>query len=143
MLIKNKNIVRKVVQVFALFVVICLNIVGCGGKDNPVAVNKDIVNYIKHESNNITYTFKNIVQHEIFELSIYVPEDFPVNITDFEFWVDNELIGERTPVVKTLRHLALQWNNTNNVQIRLYNNDEQVAECQIDPTDETGTLDFQ
>ena len=84
-----------------------------------------------------------MVQNESFELYIYVPEDYPVNITDFELWVDNVLVGERTSVEKPLRHLSIQWETKSNAKILLYNNEELVADCKIDPTVETGFLEFE
>ena len=139
---KNNNIARKLTLIFAAAIVICLNLVGCGHKYNPTAANNGIAEHISSETDEITYSIKYIIQREMFELSIHVPEDYPVEITDFEFWADNEKIGERTPVHKTLRHLTLSKDKTDKVNIKLYNNSELVADCEIDPQDEKGTLEI-
>ena len=138
---KNKNIARMLTLIFAAAIVICLNLVGCGHKDNPTAANNGIAEHISSETDEITYSINYIIQREMFELSIHVPDDYPVEISDFELWVDNERIGERTPVDKTLRHLTLSKDKTDKVHIQLYNNTELVADCEINPDDESGTLE--
>ncbi len=145
---KNKNFTKKMtILIFSAVILLCLNLVGCGHKDNPTAENNSDDNGIptlfRNKSGNISYTIRTIVQNESFELYIYVPEDFPVNITNFEFWVDNVLVGERTSVEKPLRHLSIPWETKSNAKILLYNNEELVADCKIDPTVETGFLEFE
>ena len=143
MCFKNKIFTRKMtILLFSAAIFLCLNLVGCGHKDNPTAVNNGNSTLFRDESYNIAYTIRTIAQNESFELYIDVPEDFPVNITDFEFWVDNVLVGERTSVEKTLRHLSIPWETKSNAKILLYNNEELVADCKIDPTVESGVLEF-
>ncbi len=98
--------------------------------------------YVNKESKDATYFLKAIVQRELFELTIFIPEDFPTEITDFELWCDNKQIGERTPKDKSLRHLALSKDNVTEVKIRLYNGEEFVDDCKIDPGEETGILNI-
>lgn len=140
---KYKNIANKLLLIYAA-IVICLNLVGCGHKDNPTAVKEGEEFFsIPQNQKEIRYFLKTIIQREMFELSLCVPEDYPVEITDFELWADNERIGERTPVDKSLKHLALSKNNVDEVHILLYNNkDELVADCKIDPDEESGELRF-
>ena len=140
---KYKNIANKLLLIYAA-IVICLNLVGCGHKDNPTAVKEEEEFFsIPQNQKEIRYFLKTIIQREMFELSLCVPEDYPVEITDFELWADNERIGERTPVDKSLKHLALSKNNVDEVHILLYNNkDELVADCKIDPDEESGELRF-
>ena len=98
--------------------------------------------YVTEEKDEASYFIKSIIQREIFELSIYVPDDFDTEITDFELWCDNEKIGDRTPKDKTLRHLSLSKEKVNKVLIRLYNGSEFVDDCEIDPAEEKGTLNI-
>ena len=63
-----------------------------------------------------------------------------MEITDFELWCDNIQIGERTPRDKSLRHLSLTKDKIDQVKIRLYNGEEFVDDCIIDPDEESGTL---
>lgn len=86
------------------------------------------------------YTLKGIIQNQEFELGIFVPDDFKVDITDFELWVDNIQVGERTKKDKKLRHLMLTKDSVTEAKIRLYNGDEFVDDCKIDPTIESGPL---
>ncbi|MBR1875573.1 MAG: TolC family protein, partial [Lachnospiraceae bacterium] len=97
--------------------------------------------FVKTEkSTDAMYFIKSIIQKEMFELSLYIPEDFPVSITDFELWCDNEQIGERTPVTGNIRHLKLAKDNVKEIKIRLYDGDTFVDDCKINSDDESGTL---
>lgn len=98
--------------------------------------------YVKKDSKEAQYFLKSIIQREMFDLSIYIPEDFPVEITDFELWCDNIKVGEKTPKDKSLRHLALSKEKISQVKIRLYNGDEFVDDCVIDPDQESGVLNI-
>ncbi|MBQ9549537.1 MAG: hypothetical protein IJU87_01870 [Lachnospiraceae bacterium] len=96
--------------------------------------------YVEKDTTEAKYYLRSIIQKEMFELSIFIPDGFPVEISDFELWCDNEMIGERTPIDKTLRHLALTKDNVKEVKIRLYNGDDFVDDCLINPDEESGTL---
>ena len=98
--------------------------------------------YVTEERKEATYYLNPIIQREMFELSIYIPDDFDVEITDFELWCDNERIGERTPKDKTIRHLALAKDKVDKTMIRLYNGNDFVDDCVIDPSEEKGTLNI-
>lgn len=94
------------------------------------------------ENDTPLYTINSIIQREMFELSVYIPEDFPIEITDYEFWADKERLGERTPVDKSLRHLALSKEKVSEAFIRLYNGSEFICDCTIDPMEERGILNI-
>ncbi len=98
--------------------------------------------YVSKDEKEAKYFIKPIMQRELFELSIYIPEDFPAEITDFELWCDNIQVGERTPKDSSLRHLSLTKDKIDQVKIRLYNGSEFVDDCVIDPNEETGTLNI-
>lgn len=86
------------------------------------------------------YSLKSIIQNQEFELSITIPDGFEVDITDYELWVDKQQIGTRTAKDKKLRHLSLTVDAVTEVKIRLYNGDEFVDDCIVDPTEESGPL---
>ncbi len=86
------------------------------------------------------YTLRSIIQNQEFELKILIPDDFSVDITDFELWVDKIQVGSRTSKDGKLRHLALTVDGVTEVIIRLYNGDEFVDDCKIDPSEESGPL---
>ncbi|MCR5748253.1 MAG: TolC family protein [Lachnospiraceae bacterium] len=96
--------------------------------------------YVQKDEKEAKYFLQPIIQREIFELSIFIPEDFPVEITDFELWCDNIQVGNRTPKDGKIRHLALSKEKIDEVKIRLYNGDEFVDDCVIDPDEASGTL---
>ncbi len=96
--------------------------------------------FTEKSTSEATYYLKPIIQRELFELSVYFPDEFPVEITDFELWCDNEQIGERTPKDGKLRHLMLSKQKVEEVKIRFYNGDEFVDDCVIDPDEESGVL---
>lgn len=98
--------------------------------------------YVEKDEKEAMYYLKSIIQSEMFELSLYIPEGFPTEITDFELWCDNKLVGERTPVDGKLRHLALSKEKVSEVKIRLYNGEEFVDDCKINPEDESGVLNI-
>ena len=86
------------------------------------------------------YTLVSIIQNMEFELSVYVPDDIGVDVTDYELWVDGIMVGNRNPKEKKLRHLALTKDSVSEAKIRLYNGDEFVDDCVIDPSVESGPL---
>ena len=87
------------------------------------------------------YYMKKIIQQQEFELTLYIPEDFETPITDFELWVDNVQLGGRVAVKGgKIRHLALTKDKIDEAKIRLYNGDDFVDDCVIDPEVESGPI---
>lgn len=87
------------------------------------------------------YYITTSVEDNIFEVGIFIPEDFTLEVTGFELWIDGVQIGERTEAGKTIRHLALDKENTEKVIIRLYDGDTFIDDCQINPLEYEGPLD--
>ena len=112
------------------------------GTDADLSVAQAGESHVERDTSEAQYFLKPIIQRELFELSLYVPDDFPIEITDFELWCDDQQIGERTPVDGTLRHLALTKDNVDTVKIRLIDGDNFVDECEIDPNEENGVLNI-
>lgn len=139
------NDTRKLPLILSAIIVICLCLTGCGKKDNnPVsASNGDKITISQPEAGeNITYFIKPLDREVFFELSLYVPDGYPIEITDFELWADNQQVGEKTQVDSKLRHLVISKENIDKMWIRLYNNGEFVADCEIDPSEESGSLNI-
>ncbi|MBO5279077.1 MAG: TolC family protein [Lachnospiraceae bacterium] len=86
------------------------------------------------------YYIQSKVEDNVFEMGIYLPEDYEIEVTAFELWCDGVQIGERTAVGKTLRHLTLSLESVEKVFIRLYNEDKFVDDCDIDPQEYRGKL---
>lgn len=87
-----------------------------------------------------SYYIRTAVEDNIFEVGISIPEDYDLEVTAFELWIDDVQIGKRTDADKVIRHLALDKENTEKVVIRLYNEEEFVADCEIDPSEYEGPL---
>ena len=94
----------------------------------------------------LSYTLRPIVRNQEFVLTVNVPDDFAaksgVTVTDFELRCDGKLVGTRTPVNRSMRHLTLTVNGVSKVAIRLYNGREFVDECEIDPTVYSASLEL-
>lgn len=86
------------------------------------------------------YTLKSIIQNQEFELAVIIPDGFELEITEYELWVNGEKVGEKTPKDKKLRHLALAVDGVKEAKVRLYNGEEFVDDCKIDPSVESGEL---
>lgn len=89
-----------------------------------------------------SYYITTLAEDNLFELGIYLPEESDIQITHFELWVDNVQIGERTEIDAVIRHLELNLSQTDKTVIRLYNGDEFVADCEIDPDEYQGSLNL-
>lgn len=96
----------------------------------------------KNTADGAFYSIQRIIQDMAFEVNITIPDDFEVDITDYELWINNTLIGERTAKDRPLRHLGLDLENLDEVKIRLYNGGEFVDDCIIDPAEESGPLNI-
>ena len=88
------------------------------------------------------YYIQSIVEDNMFELGIYLPDDFETDVTHYELWVDSYQIGDRTEIGQTIRHLTLTLTGNEKVFIRLYNDEEFVDDCVIDATAYQGPLDI-
>ena len=95
---------------------------------------------VKNTSEGAYYTLHPIVQNMEFELSIMIPDGFEIDISDYELWVDNVQVGTRLAVDQKLRHLALAVDSVSEVKIRLYDGDNFVDDCIVDPSVESGPL---
>lgn len=95
---------------------------------------------VEEESEGVYFYIHTLVEGNLFELGITVPDDFEIGITSFELWVDGTQVGERTGADQTLRHLALDLDHTERVWLRLYDGDTFVDDCDIDPSEYSGLL---
>lgn len=80
------------------------------------------------------YYIEHKVEDNLFRLGISIPEDYSVEITHFELYVNGEKIGEKTEKEKYLQHLALDLDKTESVKLYLYDGDELVEVCEINPS---------
>lgn len=97
---------------------------------------------VETEGSGVYYYIKQLASESVFELGLTVTDDADVSLTDFELWVDGTQIGERTSLSGTIRHLTFDLESTQSVIIRIYNNNEFVDDCEIDPTVYSAKLDI-
>ncbi len=115
----------------------------CGGVDailngDEAGVGESFT--VANSASGAYYYIKQIIQKQEFEVSIFIPDDFVAEVTDFELWVDNVQIGSRTSKDEKLRHLGLTFDDEPEVKIRLYNGDEFVDDCIVDANEVSGPL---
>ena len=89
---------------------------------------------VEDEGSGIYYFLHSMVENNIFELGLSVPDEFEPSVSEFELWVDGIQVGSRRTVDKTIRHLALDMDDVKKVFIRLYDGANVVDDCEIDPT---------
>lgn len=95
---------------------------------------------VQDEGEGVYYYIHSLVENNMFELGISVPEDFSIPITDYELWVNGVQVGERTAVNKVIRHLALDMKRVDKAFIRLYNGETVIDDCTFDPSVYSGKL---
>ena len=78
-----------------------------------------------------------------FYIGVSIPDDFEPAIDSFEVWYAGTQIGDRTQVGTELRHLTLDYQDTSELTIRLYNGDTFVDECTVDASIPRDVLDIQ
>jgi hypothetical protein len=81
-----------------------------------------------------TYHIYSDVADTVFVFGVRIPDDYEPEIDAFEIWYGDVRIGERTPIEKELRHLTLDYGESNRLTVRLYNGEDYVDECEIDTT---------
>ena len=83
------------------------------------------------------------VQHEsnVFELGLFVPDDYDVEVTDYELWIDNVKI-DKQPVDKNIRHLGFNLDGSERVFLRFYKDEDMICDVDIDPSQYSGAIDL-
>ncbi len=95
---------------------------------------------VSEEQEGISYYIKMMIEDYAYEFGIFVPEEFDVEITDYELWCGNYQIGGRTAKENAIKHLAYSIEDTGRTFVRLYNGDTLVDDCEFDPQEYAGPL---
>ncbi|MCR5626468.1 MAG: TolC family protein [Lachnospiraceae bacterium] len=111
------------------------------GTDADMQTAKEGESYVEKSKTKLHYTLKPIIEKFEFELTLSKPEDFPIEVTDYELWADKTQIGERMPFDKSLRHLMLTTTEADRFFVRLYDGDKFIDDCDFDPEVESGDLE--
>lgn len=88
------------------------------------------------------YHLSTSVADMVFQFGIEIPDGYEPAVTHYELWCGDQQIGERTPATSEIRHLALDYQDTSTLTVRLYDGDTFVGECDIDARVPRDTLDF-
>lgn len=87
-----------------------------------------------------SYHIHQEAEDNVFVLGVTLPKESSLKASDFELWVNDTQVGERTPVDQELSHLTLTLNNVDKAEVKLYESGSFTAVCAIDPMAESGTL---
>lgn len=99
--------------------------------------------YLAYETNGTAYYYiESVVEDNLFRFGVSIPENFSIDITHFELYVNGEKIGNKTEVTEYLEHLALDLDMTESVKLYLYNEDELIEICDIDASVYQDVLDI-
>lgn len=88
------------------------------------------------------YSIQTKVEDNMFVFGISIPEDFSIEITDYELWVDGIKIGERMAADDQIRHLALSLENPQKVVVHLFQGETLVDKVEIDSQVFQGELEI-
>ncbi len=95
------------------------------------------------DSDQAMYYFNPIIQSQEFEVSVFIPENFPIELSTYELWVDTTKIGDTTAIDKSIRHLSLVTGNYKKVILRFFDREGNfVDDCEINPSVAKGPLDI-
>ena len=114
------------------------------GADVALGVSGGGESYVVDEeiTEGAVYYITSLIEDSMFEFGIYIPDDFETDITHYELWVDDYIIGSKTEIDQVIRHLSLSLTGEERVFVRLYNEEEFVDDCEIDPMSYQGPLDI-
>lgn len=87
---------------------------------------------VDEETEEAMYYIDSIIEDNMFEFGIYLPDDFETEITHYELWADSYQIGVRTEIEKKIRHLMINTQDVEKFMVRVYENNTFIDECVID-----------
>ena len=78
----------------------------------------------EEETGGAKYYIQSVFEDDMFEFGIHVPEDFEIDISHYELWVDDYIIGGKQEADKTFRHLTLSLTGEERIFVRLYDGED-------------------
>ena len=88
------------------------------------------------------YSIDYRVEDRIFVFGIQIPENFSVEITDYELYVNETKIGEKSGKAEHIKHLSLDFAQVEKAEVYLYKGEELYFVCEINPYTTRGTLEI-
>ena len=77
----------------------------------------------------------------MFIMGLNIPENFEVSLTRYELWVDDILVAS-AKIDKTIKHFCFDLDGSEKVFLRFYEDDKQVCDYPIDPSQYSGKIDI-
>ncbi|MCR5520649.1 MAG: TolC family protein [Lachnospiraceae bacterium] len=97
---------------------------------------------IAETAEGVNYYIKVMQEADVFELGLHIPEDFEVDLSKFELWVDNTKVGS-AEVNNTIKHLGMVLDGSETVFLRFFDgNEEMICDYTIDPSVYSGHVDI-
>lgn len=87
---------------------------------------------VEEDTETAIYYINTIIEDNMFEFGIYIPENFETEITHYELWADGYQIGTRTAIDRTIRHLMVSMTDVEKFVVRVYDGETFVDDCKID-----------
>lgn len=87
---------------------------------------------VEENTETAMYYINTIIEDNMFEFGIYIPDDFETDITHYELWADGYQIGTRTEIDRTIRHLMISTKDVEKFTVRVYDGETFVDDCKID-----------
>jgi hypothetical protein len=113
------------------------------GTDISVAAASGGNSYVAEElAGQVYYYIDYKIEDSIFLFGISVPDNYSLDITHFELYVNGQQIGEKTEKDKVIEHLALDFDNVEESKVKLYDGDTLVAVCEFDSTENQAALEI-
>lgn len=88
------------------------------------------------------YSIDYRAEDRIFLFSVQIPENFSVELTNYELYVNGTKIGEKTEIGKQIKHLSLDFARAEKVEVYLYQGEELHSVCEINPYTNKGELEI-
>lgn len=95
---------------------------------------------VEDEGTGIYYYIHQMVSENVFEFGLTESENYDVEFTHFELWINQMQLGQRTAIGSSIKHLSIDLQQTDRVFVRIYNGNEFVDDCDIDPSICSGKL---
>jgi len=112
-----------------------------GGIDAEETVGGDSY-LVAEEAKGVNYYIKVLHESNVFVMGLNIPDDFEVELSKYELWVDNTKIDSK-PVEETIKHLGLVLDGSETVFLRFFDAGEKMlCDCTIDPTQYSGSVDI-
>ena len=88
------------------------------------------------------YYIESHVEDRMFAFGVSIPDDMTPKITDYELWVNDTRIGERTKTDEQIKHLTLALDNADKTVVKLYSSNKLIDICEIDSMVNRGKLNI-